>query len=1127
MAEASKYTKDFDAFRTMGEDDVSGPYLNHRAIANDPEFIAQEKLKAWKQQKALRDQGKETGPTFGEWTYDDQMQFNQYYERIEAGEDIQIPGDLLQRKQHDEAQRAMDMFTSGMSPDEIEYEFGRGSAMATVPHELLDPVNLVIDAATGFTLGAARTGVKAGIRQLGKAALKETGRDIGAGLAASAAMDAARVALPENHVLQMISGFMGPTVTKGLMTMGRRGLIEAMKKLAKGKPEAFKQIVEVAQKNPEDTFSKRVLTVAGDIKRADATPVPETPLVDSKKAKDFADKVMKGELAEPESDVFNFKYVESSDDLKSIIATGDEIFEKQITKATRGKVTHEQTINRAKIVRENAKLLGTSDAHLNRLAKNVRNMDAHFLNSRYLLLASAKEMRRLAEEAITGGDKELLAMRCHAAKHAALQAELKGVQTEIARTLNSMKIPNVEDAADYRAVEQVMEQMGGHDLNKEFAQRIIRLGDEIKLNKFVRRAWYVKAYDALMEYWTSSILSGYQTQAINATTNAFVVGQRLVEKTVGLGWRHLRRDPKGMEFGDLKAELFGLYHGLTSAVRLTQAGKRTLKEAAQLVKQGELSKAKKVVRMKEAEFGTIYRAAMFEEAIIDPMTKFEETHKAISAEALQLSGWKGRAVDLLGTIVRAPSSRVMLTVDELFKSMHYHMELYSQAFRAGRTQNLEGEDLAKFIKQTVDEPPKDFHVNSIDAARYGTFQQDLGQGMRYVQKGINEIPFARFVVPFMRTPVNIVKYWGERTPGLNLLSQRWRAEFKAGGARRDLALGKLSTGIAYYTIASMWVLQGKLRGGGEKGMGQTERLVGAQDYSLEIGGKQYSFNRFDPFGMFLGVTADLAAILPRIGQGEGNELLAAFITAMSKNVTSKTYLEGLSNLVEVMSDPERYAADEINRFFGSFIPNFVNQFNRGVIDNSIYEIWSALDAVKARIPGLSKTLPPSRNLFAQPQKFPAGVGPDMVSPLYEKEMDKDPVKQEIWRLQIPLTMPAKSIEKVDLTADEWDQYVVLAGDKWKPDSGQFKGLNLHDALAKMMKSREYKNATDGTDDFMGGKAKMIKEVIAAYREGAKYALLSLEKNSSLAKKVASKMAEKYEALSGDDADPYAILELLQ
>jgi hypothetical protein len=74
------------------------------------------------------------------------------------------------------------------------------------------------------------------------------------------------------------------------------------------------------------------------------------------------------------------------------------------------------------------------------------------------------------------------------------------------------------------------------------------------------------------------------------------------------------------------------------------------------------------------------------------------------------------------------------------------------------------------------------------------------------------------------------------------------------------------------------------------------------------------------------------------------------------------------------------------------------------------------------------------------------------------------------------TMKVPSLEGVELTHDEYDRYVMLAGNELKMG-----GLGMKDQLAKLMKSDVYQKATNGPD---GGKAAIIRKVVMSYREAA-------------------------------------------
>src|SRR3546814_12075353 len=48
-------------------------------------------------------------------------------------------------------------------------------------------------------------------------------------------------------------------------------------------------------------------------------------------------------------------------------------------------------------------------------------------------------------------------------------------------------------------------------------------------------------------------------------------------------------------------------------------------------------------------------------------------------------------------------------------------------------------------------------------------------------------PLIKAVLPFIRTPTNLIKFTAERSP-LAPMVKEWRKDFMAGGARRDLAI---------------------------------------------------------------------------------------------------------------------------------------------------------------------------------------------------------------------------------------------------------------------------------------------------------------------------------------------------
>jgi hypothetical protein len=72
---------------------------------------------------------------------------------------------------------------------------------------------------------------------------------------------------------------------------------------------------------------------------------------------------------------------------------------------------------------------------------------------------------------------------------------------------------------------------------------------------------------------------------------------------------------------------------------------------------------------------------------------------------------------------------------------------------------------------------------------------------------------------------------------------------------------------------------------------------GWQPYSVKIDGRDFAYNRMDPVGMVMGLSADLVEILQNSDGANAKEVEEAMIAvtaSIASNVTSKTYLRGVS-----------------------------------------------------------------------------------------------------------------------------------------------------------------------------------------------------------------------------------------
>ena len=185
-----------------------------------------------------------------------------------------------------------------------------------------------------------------------------------------------------------------------------------------------------------------------------------------------------------------------------------------------------------------------------------------------LLISELKILDKLSDEAAiaplgVARDAARIAWRRQAEMVAQLQMAFKGTQTDIARALAALRVPNTTDAQLLsRDVGSILDDLGGID-KVDAAIDAYRAAespaDRLELAKNLTRP--ATKMDAIYEIWINSILSGYYSHVKNtAGVLAAILSDNL--ETFGAATGQLvTRGMRGMErdvtFGDLRAKMFG------------------------------------------------------------------------------------------------------------------------------------------------------------------------------------------------------------------------------------------------------------------------------------------------------------------------------------------------------------------------------------------------------------------------------------------------------------------------------------------------------------------------------------------------------------------------------------------
>lgn len=603
--------------------------------------------------------------------------------------------------------------------------------------------------------------------------------------------------------------------------------------------------------------------------------------------------------------------------------------------------------------------------------------------------------------------------------------------------------PYIQQWMEFFKQQEALDKMGAPSMPREkFIQILASIKTPQEMARLAQIAANPSKWDMFLEYWINGLLSGPQTHVVNALSNTATIAWGIPERALAAMLSPSVRP------SEVTAMIGGVKESIGDAWRL----------------------AWKAFKEEETQLG---------------LSKMEGPTRAITGDALELTGLPGRAVDYIGQAIRLPG-RALLASDDFFKAIAFRAEVRAlarrESLRSVQEAGLSGRaaitEMRKIEARILANPPEHIEQAAQEYASYVTFTKELGETGAKVQLALTT-PIGRIMVPFVRTPTNIFKFAGERTP-FALLSRAVREEIAAGGERRALALAKIGLGSMTMGYLGTLAAEGLITGGGPKDKRLLEQLkmTGWQPYSVRVGDTYYSYARTEPLGSLIGLAADTADIIGQLPQRDAEELAAAVTVAISRNVANKTFVKGLAGSLNAITSQD---VNVVQSFFEKELPTIL-PYSTGMaqtartVDPVMREVNSIVDAFKARVPGYSDSLPPHRDLFGNPVLFQGGLGPDLVSSIYSSKAVDDPTAQELAKQEIPIGLPSKQINRVPLTPQEYDAYSVLAGSK--PIIG---GQTLHQRLEGLFKSDLYHRASSGPD---GGKWQLIRQWVTSYREQA-------------------------------------------
>jgi hypothetical protein len=687
--------------------------------------------------------------------------------------------------------------------------------------------------------------------------------------------------------------------------------------------------------------------------------------------------------------------------------------------------------------------------------------------------------------------------------HSAIQTQVTAARTETARALASWRITSrapdgmkIPKAIQLQQIEDMIRNAGGGDDIYKLAENINKLnsaGLVMEMEKVIEKTAGRLTLDMGQELWVSGLLSGPKTHIVNTLSNSFVALSQVLERGVAARLGRALGDDGGVALGEGLAILQGQVGALKDAFVYGfkafmsnqgggWAGKIDFPHDPAITGDAAL----KVL-------GRLPGASIVGGAVPSKVSSFVST------------GF-GKAIDLVGNVIRVPG-RALLAEDEFFKTIGYRGELRGQAYRMAVDEAASGKITRDQIKDRIDDildnPPDNIRVASTDAASYQTFTDAPGKFVENWQRITQKFPAFRFITPFVKTPSRIFNYTiAERTP-LAPLFKKFQSEVARGGASEQLAYSRMALGTAVMLAAGDLAFSGTITGQGPANPAERQTLMrtGWQPNSIKIGDRYFSYQRLDPVATLLGVAANMAEIVNNYDDDDNDlpvhEAAIMFAASIAGNIVNKSYMSGISGLFEALSDPVRYSLGEANRFAASFVPTGIAEIAR-YNDPYMLETYNMLNAIRARIPGLSEKVPPRRDLWGRAMTYRSGLGKfyDAISPIYSRRENPEPIDMEMLRQEIYVAAPKRAVDfaqnvTVDLTrfGDAYSRYCMLAGNEAKiPALGNMGVMDYLNATVegKSHYAALYRILSDGP---YGGKAEHIQSAVNQGRQVAREIVL--------------------------------------
>jgi len=418
---------------------------------------------------------------------------------------------------------------------------------------------------------------------------------------------------------------------------------------------------------------------------------------------------------------------------------------------------------------------------------------------------------------------------------------------------------------------------------------------------------------------------------------------------------------------------------------------------------------------------------------------------------------------ITGRAVRAPT-----TINEANDALNFEVAFNgakeAEIIRQARSEGRKGQALVERIAELQRLPTPRIIENATREAEYRLFRDDPGKIGSALMQAQKNVPGLRYVAPFVRTPANLLGAGLERSP-LGLANRQLWSNIAKGNPEAADQLSRIAFGSSIGAGMAAMVANGTtdITGAAPQNAAERDRFYreGKQPYSIRVGDRWVQYQRLEPFNQPL---AQLAAVVEFVRDRKDKSATEAawqMAETLGNNLTSQTYLSGLSNFLDVLDNPSRYGERFAGRLFSGFVP----------ASSAVREVTQATDPVyrdprslteqfKTGIPGLSQQVPPRLTAFGE-ESSREGLP---FSPINVTTASQSDVDRALEELSAEVGFVGNTISNIPLSREQ--QYLYQEG----------AGRNTYTLLNALVNS----NAWDELGE--GEKLRLLTKAVTASRD---------------------------------------------